>query len=101
LSRKPFLPGQGTKPGTFFLFVNHDSIARGRLRVGEEAEEPELLACRGAGTMGDAARTDVELTKEMEKKETKLAGTVYLDPQIPPTLLSTDEIPSPPDSGLG
>jgi len=51
--------------------------------------------------MGDAARTDVELTQEMEKKETKLAGTVYLDPQIPPTLLSTDEIPSPPDSGLG
>ena len=32
--------------------------------------------------MGDAARTDVELTQEMEKKETKLAGTVYLDPQI-------------------
>ena len=51
--------------------------------------------------MGDAARTDVELTQEMEKKETKLAGTVYLDPQIPQTLLSTDEIPSPPDSGLG
>jgi hypothetical protein len=74
--RDPFLPGQGTKPGIFFLFVNHDSIARGRQRVGEEVVEPDLLTCRGARPMGDAAPTGVKLTKEMEQKEKKLTGTV-------------------------